>query len=745
MKRLFVLLFVILSLGTKSFASNPPDEGMWLPMFIERLNYVDMQKEGLQLTPEELYSVNNSSLKDAIVGLASGSAPNGYFCTAEMISPKGLILTNHHCGYGNIQDHSTVEHDYLTDGFWAKSMEEELPNEGLTASFLVRMEDVTDKVLAELNDDMSEQERSRAIQQISKKLEKENSDKGRYDVTVKSFFSGNEFYLFVYETYKDVRLAGAPPSGIGKFGGDTDNWMWPRHTGDFSMFRIYTAPDGSPATYSEDNVPMKPKHHLPINIKGVKEGDFAMIWGYPGGTQRYLTSWGVEQAIEKSSPTVVKIRDKKLDVMRKEMNADKEIDIMYAAKYAQTANYWKYFRGQIQGLKNLNVYDKKKKLEKEFSNWVQAKESRREKYGEALDLIKEGYQIKDSVIIPLKYMEEALFQGGEFIMPSFQYLGLYMRLKKYHEEDKVGWKFWKVFKKSSKDTSVINPIARSLKASLDEQYENYDKEVDHKIFTALLKMYYENVSKEHQPEILSKVDDEFDGSVEDYVDHIYENSLFVDTQKLSNFLDDPEFKEIENDPGLMFTQSVVSEIRDVFSTVQKAETKITHGKRLFVDGLRKMNPDKKYYPNANSTMRVTYGTVEDYFPRDAVHYDFYTTLEGVIEKYDPSEKEFRAPKELIELYEKKDYGRYAREDGKMPVGFITDNDITGGNSGSPVLNGKGHLIGTAFDGNWEAMSGDIAFEPELQRTINVDARYILFIIDKLGEADNLINEMTIIE
>ncbi|MFO8087713.1 MAG: S46 family peptidase [Bacteroidales bacterium] len=745
MKRLFALLFVVLSFGVKSFATNPPDEGMWLPMFVERLNYVDMQKEGLQLTPEELYSVNQSSLKDAIVGLASGSAPEGYFCTAEMISPKGLILTNHHCGYGHIQNHSTVENDYLTDGFWARSMEEELTNEGLTASFLVRMEDVTGDVLAEVNDDMSESARNSAIRKVSNSLKKEYSEDGRYQVTVKDFFEGNEFYVFIYETFKDVRLVGAPPSGIGKFGGDTDNWMWPRHTGDFAMFRIYTAPDGSPAAYSEDNVPMKPKHHLPVSIKGVEQGDFAMIWGYPGGTERFLSSWGVEQAIEKSSPTVVEIRDKKLDILRKEMNADKKIDIMYAAKYAQTANYWKYFRGQIQGLKNLDVYEKKKQLEQEFTNWVNQKESRKEKYGNALNLIEEGYQISDSVIIPMKYLEEAIFQGGEFIMPSFQYLGLYSRLERYYEEDKVGWKLWKVFKKSSKDTSVINPIARSLKASLDDQFKDYDQEVDRKVFTALLKLYYENVPDNYQPEVLDQIEEEFDGSVKAYANHIYDNSLFVDKEKLADFLDDPDFKVIKDDPGLMFTESFLSEIRSVISTVQEAETKIAHGKRLFVDGLRKMNPDKKYYPNANSTMRMTYGTVEDYYPRDAVHYDFYTTLDGVLEKYDPSEKEFHAPKKLLELYEKKDYGRYAREDGKMPVAFITDNDITGGNSGSPVLNGKGHLIGTAFDGNWEAMSGDIAFEPELQRTINVDARYILFVIEKLGEAQNLIDEMTIIE
>ncbi|MFW6020221.1 MAG: S46 family peptidase [Bacteroidales bacterium] len=745
MKRLLTLLFVALLMSSNSYAVKPPDEGMWLPMFVERLNYVDMQEEGLQLTPEELYSINNSSLKDAIVGLSSGSAPEGFFCTAEVVSDKGLLLTNHHCAYSKIQEHSSVENDYLTDGFWAKSLKEDLKNENLTASFLVRMDDVTEEVMDEIEPDMSESERASAIKKVSEKLKKENSEKGKYDVTVKSFFSGNEFYMFVYETYKDVRLVGAPPTGVGKFGGDTDNWMWPRHTGDFAMFRVYTAPDGSPAEYSEENVPMKPKHHLPISIKGVEEGDFAMIWGYPGGTQRYLTSWGVDDALEKTSPTVVKVRDRKLEIMRKAMNEDKEIDIMYAAKYATIANGWKYFRGQMKGIKDLNVYDKKKKLEKEFTNWVNEKESRKEKYGEALDLIEEGYKMKDTILVPQKYYEEALLQGGNFLMNSFQYFGLYSRLERYHEQDKIGWKIWKVFEKSSKDTSVINPMAQDLKASLDDQFEDYSKEVDHKVFAALLELFYENVDQQYHPDILSKIEEEYDGDIKAYADHIYKNSLFVEKERLTDFLDNPEFDAIEDDPGLMFAESVIKEFRNFLGTVQKANSKIDHGKRLFVAGLREMNPDKKYYPNANSTMRVTYGTVESYFPEDAVHYDYYTTLEGVVEKYDPKEKEFNAPDKLLELYENKDYGRYAREDGTMPVAFISDNDITGGNSGSPVLNGKGHLIGTAFDGNWEAMSGDIAFEPKVQRTINVDARYILFIIEKLGGADNLIKEMTIIE
>lgn len=745
MKRALILLLVVITFGFKAYSYNPPDEGMWIPMLIERLNYADMKKEGLQLTPEELYSVNHSSVKDAIVGLSNGNLTRGFFCSAEVVSPEGLILTNHHCAYPRIQDHSTVEHDYLEDGFWAKSEDQELPNEGMTASFLVRMDDVTNKVLAEVDTGMSERERSRAIDKVSGKLEKQNSEKGKYDVFVKSFFSGNKYYMFVYITYKDVRLVGAPPSDIGKFGGDKDNWMWPRHTGDFSMFRIYTAPDGSPAEYSEDNVPLDPEHFLPISIKGVEKNDFSMIWGYPGSTERYKTSWGVKQAMNKRNPTVVDIRDKKLDIMREAMNKDKEIDIMYASKYAHTANYWKYYKGQTLGLKKLNVYDKKKELEKKFRNWISKKESRKEKYEEALPLIKKGYEITDTTITPQKYLEEALFQGGSFIMKVYGYRNLYGKLKKYHEKDKIGWKFWKIFKESARDTSVLNPIVRGLRSQLDGQFENYDYQLEHDVFAALLKMYYENVPEKNMPSVMDKIEEKYESDVQAYADNLFKNSIFVKKERMKKFLDNPEYEVLAEDPGFEYAMSVINELREIYGPVREANTKISHGKRLFIQGLRKMNPDKKYYPNGNSTLRMTYGEVKDYYPKDAVYYDYYTTLEGVMEKKDQDSRKFDVPKKLVKLYKNKNYGRYAREDGTMPVCFITDNDITGGNSGSPVINGKGHLIGTAFDGNWEGMAGDIYFEPELQRTINVDARYILFIIDKLANADNLIEEMTIIK
>ncbi|MEI6853010.1 MAG: S46 family peptidase, partial [Bacteroidota bacterium] len=426
MKKLFVSILMCFSLGTGLFATNPPDEGMWLPLLVDRLNYVDMQKMGLHLTADELYNVNNASLKDAVVGLGSADGGGMHFCTAEVVSDQGLLLTNHHCGFDAIQSQSSVEHDYLTNGFWAFSLKEELRCEGVTAAFLVRMENVTDKVLADVNSKMSEDERDAAISKVTKKLEKEASEKGKYEVDVKGFYNNNEFYMFVYTIYKDVRLCGAPPSAIGKFGGDTDNWMWPRHTGDFSMLRIYTAPDGSPAEYSDKNIPLKPKYHLPISLKGVKKDDFSMIWGYPGTTDRYLTSYGVQLALEQSNPVTVAVRTEKLSLMKEDMDSDPKIKLQYASKYAQSANYWKYFIGQTKGLKRLDVYDKKKELENQFETWVNADNSRKEKYGDALKLVADAYADEKKYNISMKYLEEVVFQGAEFIYFSFGAFQMYM-------------------------------------------------------------------------------------------------------------------------------------------------------------------------------------------------------------------------------------------------------------------------------------------------------------------------------
>jgi len=721
MKRFLLALIITVAFGFKSFATAP-DEGMWLPMLIERLNYVDMQKMGLHLTADEIYSVNHSSLKDAIVSL-------GFFCTAEVVSNEGLLFTNHHCGYDAIHSHSTLEHDYLTNGFWAMSKQEELSNKDLTASFLVSMEDVTEIVLADVKDGMTESERQAKIEEASGKIEKKASEKGKYDANVKSFYDGDEFYLFVYETYKDVRLVGAPPSAVGKFGGDTDNWMWPRHTGDFSIFRIYTAPDGSPAEFSEKNVPLKPKYFLPISLKGVKKDDFAMVWGYPYQTDRFLTSYGVKIAIEQSNPSVVKIRDKKLAIIKEYMDASPAIKLQYSSKYAESSNYWKYFIGQTKGLRRLNVFEKKQELESTFTKWINEDSRRREKYGTALADIAAGYNELKNYNLSMKYLEEVAFQGPEVIYFTFGAYDLYNYLKK---------------SKGNEDN--IKALAAEFKEKAKLHFKDYYKPCDQKLFAELLKMYYEDAPADQHPAIFTNmVKKKYKGDFNKFTEVAYSKSIFVDSTKLYAFLAKPSFKVIDKDPVFITMKSMINAYMDIYASLGDIEEKINKGCRLYVTGLREMNPNKKYYPNANSTMRMSYGKVEDYFPADAVHYDYVTNLDGVIEKEDSTNEEFIVPKKLKELWKKKDYGRYANADGKLNVCFITNLDISGGNSGSPVINGDGQLIGLAFDGNWEAMSGDIAYEPDLQRTICVDIRYVLFIVDKYAGAGNIIKELTIVQ
>lgn len=717
MKRILILLLVVVT--GFSFKAKA-DEGMWLPMFIDRLNYVDMQKMGLQLTPEEIYSVNNSSLKDAIIIFDRG-------CTGEVVSDKGLILTNHHCGYSQIQSHSTVDHDYLTDGFWAGNMNEELPNEGTIAKFLIRMEDVTKRILSEVNENMTEEQRSKKIKEIAQKLEDESVGDTHYDATVKSFYNGNEYYLFVYETFKDVRLVGAPPTSIGKFGADTDNWMWPRHTGDFSIFRVYTGPDGKPAEYSKDNIPLIPKHYLPISIKGFEKNDFAMILGYPGSTDRYLTSYGVLFAVDKLNPTIVKIRQRKLDILKEDMDASDEIRIKYATKYARTANYWKYFIGQTKGLKRLKVYDKKKQHEEEFEKWVEADPAREKKYGEALKYIAEAYKDISQFEYFRWYFNETFYRGCEV-------LNFARNFEKIVE----------LLNEEEKDTEKIDKEIETIRETSDKFFKDYNAPTDKKLFAAMLEMYYQDVPEKQQPELLKEYGGKYKGDFTKLADKVFSKSIFCDQEEINEFLNDPNARKLEKDIAYVLMKDFFDKYRSISKEYIQTQYLLDKGNRLFLAGLREMKQDKKFYPDANFTMRLTYGKVLDYYPADAVHYDYVTTLKGVMEKEDPTNWEFVVPEKLKELYNKKDYGKYG-DDGKMITCFLTDHDITGGNSGSPVINGKGELIGLAFDGNWEAMSGDIAFEPELQRTINVDIRYVLFIIDKFAGAKNIINEMTIVE
>lgn len=715
-KLLFLFLVTILGFGPAVKA----DEGMWLPMFVERLNYVDMEKMGLHLTAEEIYSINHSSLKDAIIIFGNG-------CTGEIISDQGLILTNHHCGYGQIQAHSSVEHDYLTDGFWAMKKSEELPNPGLSAQFLVRVEDVSSRVLASLNEEMTETERNEQARKTGQEITSEALKDTHYNGYVRSFFGGNEYYLFIYETYRDIRLVGAPPSSIGKFGADTDNWMWPRHTADFSMFRVYTGTDGKPADYSTDNKPMSPKHFLPVSLDGVKNDDFAMIMGYPGGTDRYLTSYGVDLAIEESNPTIVKIRDKKLKIMREDMDANPAVRIQYASKYARIANYWKYFIGQTKGLKRLKVSDKKKALEADFTTWVKGNKMNSLKYGKALPLVKEAYAEMKKTNLANIYFREAIYRGSEIFAYSSKY-----------------GKLAKTLSNKEASEEEINELVEKLKADVDGYFKDYNRPTDQKLLARTTQMYFEDVPAEFHPEMLQQINKKYKGDFSRWAADVFAKSVFTSKEDVLALLDRPKAKTITKDPAFQLFEPFVNVARKMSETTRPAYEKLNRGNRLFIAGLREMQPNKKFYPDANFTMRLTYGTVKDYYPADAVHYDYFTTLAGVMEKEDPNNWEFVVHPKLKELYQAKDYGRYG-ENGVMKTCFLTTHDITGGNSGSPVINGDGQLIGLAFDGNWEAMSGDIAFEPELQRTICADIRYVMFIIDKFAGAQNLIDEIQFVK
>jgi hypothetical protein len=606
------------------------------------------------------------------------------------------------------------------------SKDEELVNPGLSVRFLVRIEDVSDRVLSELNDEMTEDERSKKVNEISDKIEEEAKEDTHYTATVRSFFSGNEYYLFVYEIFRDVRLVGAPPSSIGKYGADTDNWMWPRHTGDFSIFRVYTAPDGSPAEYAEENIPLKPKHYLPISAKGVDQGDFSMIMGYPGGTDRYMTSYGVKLAIEESNMTIVKIREEKLAIMREGMDADEAVRIKYASKYAGTANYWKYYIGQTKGLKRLKVYDKKVAQEQRFTKWVNADADRKAKYGEALSDIKKGYDILKTYNLSRWYYREAIYRGSEIL----GFAGRFGTLRQLLEEDA--------------EQEKIDKAIDRLKSATERHFKNYNTTIDQNMLASMMNMFYLNVPVEQQPEMLAAMARKNGGDFTEWAADVFEKSIFASPESVYDFLENPKAKKIEKDPAYIAMTAFSDEYNDLRKKMNESNDYFSRGNRLYIAGLREMDKDKVFYPDANFTMRLTYGTVQDYYPADAVRYEYYTTLSGVMEKEDPDNWEFVVPDKLKELYKNKDYGIYGEGD-VMPVCFLTNHDITGGNSGSPVINGDGHLIGLAFDGNWEAMSGDIAFEPALQRTINVDIRYVLFIIDKFAGAQNIIDELTIIK
>ncbi len=719
------LFTIVLSAGM--FLHSQADEGMWVPMFFKNLIHADMQKMGLKLSADELYSINNSSLKDAIVGLSGGGAPNNFFCSAEIVSAEGLLLTNHHCAYDMLQKHSSVNLDYLTDGFWAMAREEELPNPGITASILVRMEDVSSIVLANITPDMSDADRSTAIRKSISKLKEEYGEEGKYDVAVKSFFAGNEYYMLIYETYRDVRLVGAPPSAIGKFGGDTDNWMWPRHTGDFAVLRIYTAADGSPADFAKDNIPLKPRHHLPVSIKGIEREDFAMIWGFPGNTQRYLTSYGVQYNVEHFQPIIVQLLGKKLEIMKEHMDADAKVKIQYASSYASIANSWKYFIGQTRGLKRLNVAGKKQKIEENFNLWLDQDEALKEKYGKVLSQMQQGYQLMQQEVSNMMTLNLGGLGSASALGISGSVSGLYALLEK-----------------DPKNLAALAEAVEELRSNLEDYYKDYDDVTDRHLFSAFMSEINKSLDGQWNPAFFDDVMRKFKGNFKAYADWAYTNSVFSNRQAFEKFLAKPSLKIIKRDPLYKAHQQLQELAMKAAGSFRAGQSMVARSERLWISALREMQPDKVFFPDANSTIRMTFGRVLDYYPADAIHFDYKTTLKGVMEKEDPSNEEFVVPSKLKELYQTKDFGQYSA-DGNLCVGFITNHDITGGNSGSGVTNGEGHLIGIAFDGNWEAMSGDIAFETDLQRTISVDIRYVLFIIDKFAGATHLINEMTIVK
>jgi Peptidase S46. len=707
----------LLILLTTILAISPirAEEGMWLLPLIEKLNIKNMQALGFKLSAQDVYDINNASLKDAIVSIGG--------CTAEVISSQGLLLTNHHCGYGHIQRLSTVEHDYLKDGYWAMNRQQELPAAGMTATFLDSFTEVTAEVEAAMKSikkGVSEADHLRTVtNQIA-----ENAIKGKQFMTARvvPMYGGNAYYLVVSKTYTDVRFVGAPPSSIGKYGADTDNWIWPRHTGDFSIFRIYADENNNPAAYSPNNRPYQPKKHLTVSIKGVKENDFAMVIGYPGRTNRFMTSSEVAETRDLNNAIPIYVRGVRQDVLMADMESSPKIRLQYASKYSGSSNFWKKATGMNETFARLNVQDRLANDEKEFAAWVNQSPARIQKYGTAIQTIKDAVEKRADLTYHRLYLSEAL--------SNIELTSLANSYAAYAEAIAKG------------DKAAADNQLQRLKGRQESFYTNYSLPTDIKVAKTLIKLYKDKVSAANRPSFYATIDSDFNGNIDAFVDDLYSKSIFTDQNKLNNALENNP-QSLLNDPALIVGQSIAQKLPPIMAQIAEINKDVAAAQKAYIAGQLEMRPERPMYPDANSTMRMTYGQVLTYNPKDAVTYDYVTTLKGVMEKEDPTNWEFEVPEKLKELYRNKDYGQYAMENGEMPVCFIFNGDITGGNSGSPVLNDKGELIGAAFDGNWEAMSGDIIFEPTYQRCINVDVRYILFIIEKYGNAKHLIDEMTI--
>ena len=715
------IIFAIFSLATLSIHA---DEGMWMLTDLKAQNAVAMRELGLEIPVEEVYNANGISLKDAVVHFGGG-------CTGEVISSEGLVLTNHHCGYGAIQQHSNVEHDYLTEGFWAMNRDAELPTPGLTVTFIDRILDVTSYV----NDQLKKDEDPNGTNYLSpsylSKVAERFAKDENIEVTpatkleLKAFYGGNKYYMFVKTVYSDIRMVGAPPSSIGKFGADTDNWMWPRHTCDFSVFRIYADANGEPAEYNENNVPLKAKKHLAISLKGINEGDYAMIMGFPGSTNRYLTQSEVKQRMHSTNEPRIRIRGVRQDVLKKEMAASDKVRIQYASKYAGSSNYWKNSIGMNKAIIDNKVLETKAEQEAKFAAFAKAKGNT--DYEKVVSEIDAAIEKSNPILYNYTCFRE-VFQGGiEFGTP-------YLILDKLKDAIK------------NKDKEAINKNIETLKkVYADIHNKDYDHEVDRKVAKALLPLYAEMVPANALPAFYTTIQKDFKGNYDAYVDHCYDNSIFSNEANFNKFIKKPTVKAIEKDPMTAYVRAKYDLMDKLGNELAESMKGMDLLHKTYVRGLCEMYSPEPKAPDANFTVRLTYGNVKSYNPKDGVHYKYYTTLKGVMEKEDPTNPEFVVPAKLKELYEAKDFGRYALPNGDMPACFLTTNDITGGNSGSPVINGNGELIGAAFDGNWESLSGDINFDNNLQRCIAVDIRYVLFIIDKLGGCKHLIDEMTIVE